>query len=110
MQIKNMILDIKCLNRGIPPLSGNPRDAARFIISLDTAEKRRVVRKIKKLCVRHLSEIMSQKSLTLMERERITSQAKARMGFNQGDRLFNNVRFLKNRIIFVKSFLSGRES
>ena len=110
MNIKDTILDIKCLNRDIPPLSGDPHEAAKFIISLGTVERRKVVRKIKKLCVRHMSEITSQKSLTQRERERIVDRARYRMGFNRADRLFNNVRFLKNRIIFVKSFLSKQES
>ena len=96
MSFEDIILDLKCVSMGLPPLSGPVEEVTSVIRSLDSREKRRVNRKIKKLCKKFISEKFA---------DRFSHSGKSslerRLGFKRDDQLFNSV-ILARRVSFVR--------
>ena len=56
MDINEIILDHKCLSQGLPPLSMGSRAALQMIKKLPPEQKRKVMRKLRKLARREISK------------------------------------------------------
>ena len=111
MNFKDIMLDLKCVEMGLPPLSGELREVAKVITSLDPEERRRVSRKIKKICKRHLSQkdqlsVSSRDSNVLKVYRRKRSESI--LGFKSDKQLFNNATLMR-RIAFIRGFIASLE-
>ena len=101
---KKLLLDVECLNNGLPPMSNTTRDVVKMIRSVSSKEKRRINRKIKKICKRRIHQIMtSKKDRSCSEKNRLKQQILDRLAFNRDNGLFNNA-FMEKRIDFVRTF------
>ena len=103
--MKSILLDVSCLNEGIPPMSASTKSVMRMIRSLDPKRKRCVLRKIKKLCKRSLSERL--RNLPLELKVQIRDREEKRLGFKSDNGLFND-RILAERINLTRRFLSSK--
>ena len=56
---KHILFDLKCLDLGLPPLSGDPTSVVKMIKSMDPQERRRVSRKIRKLSKKAVRKAIS---------------------------------------------------
>ncbi len=100
--MKAILLDMACLDQGLPPMSCSARDIAKMILSLEPKKKRKICRKIKKLCKRSCADRV--KSFPVSERRALREKFEKELGFKQDSRLFNNRIFIK-RIIHARSFI-----
>jgi len=48
--VSTLLLDLKCLELGLPPMSGNTKDIVGMILNTPPDERRRINRKVRKLC------------------------------------------------------------
>ena len=101
---KKLLLDMECLNSGVPPMSATTSDVAKMIRSASSKERRRINRKIKKICKRRIHQIVSsKKDFSCSEKDSLRRQILDRLAFNHDNGLFNNA-FMEKRIDFVRTF------
>jgi len=103
--MKSILLDVLCLNEGVPPMSASNKSIIRMIRSLDPKRKRHVLRKLKKLCKRALSERL--RNLPSELKVQIRADIEKRLGFKSDNGLFND-RILSERINLTRRFLSSK--
>lgn len=48
--VSTLLLDLKCLEFGLPPMSGKTKDVVAMILNTPPNERRRINRKVRKLC------------------------------------------------------------
>ena len=104
MSFDDIILDLKCVSLGIPPLSGPSSDVAEVIMSLPPKDRRRVSRKIKKLCKKYISA-----ECLFGNRPGLRRHLEARLGFKRDKQLFNKGALMK-RVAFVRSHIVDEEN
>lgn len=106
MNFDDIVLDLKCVEVGIPPLSANPTEVANIIVSLPSHERKRVSRKIKKLCKKYIN------STVLRLKEPLRSARKSilerRLSFKSDSQLFNKG-ILVRRIDFIRMHMTREE-
>ena len=100
-----VLLDLACLERGLPPLSSSPEDVINMILRSSRFERRRINRKIRKLCktaLKHTSSVSIYKSPTqkIAHHESMLKY----LGFKQNKKYFDR-HVLRRRILYVKSFM-----
>ncbi len=105
---KNILLDVMCLDEGIPPLSQDVNSAIDMICKLPSAERRRVNRKIRKLCkkaIRHhaSSAFMLSSRLDRIERD------EASCGLKTKRNTFSRS-ILARRLFHIKTFMLHQTS
>lgn len=59
MNVEDIMLDLRCVDLGLPPLSGGSRQAALLIMRFEPRERRAVSRKIRKLCKKFINSRVS---------------------------------------------------
>ena len=101
----HVLLDLACLERGIPPLSGTANDVVNMILRSNPIERRRINRKIRKFCktaLRHDLSINKYKNLkeAVAHQESILKY----LGLKQNKKFFDK-HILKRRVSYVRSFM-----
>tara|TARA_B100000282_G_C31598863_1_gene429186 strand:- start:59 stop:406 length:348 start_codon:yes stop_codon:yes gene_type:complete len=106
MNFDDIVLDLKCVEVGIPPLSPSPQDVANIIVCLPSHERKRVSRKIKKLCKKYINTTV----LRLKEPFRSVRKSilEKRLSFKSDSQLFNK-RILVRRIDFIRMHITREE-
>ena len=100
--MNNILLDMISLDEGLPPLSHDNTSVLQMIHLLEKREKRKVTRKIKKICKRAISEGVQR--VPVVHRSNAKARLEKRLDFKQDDQLFK-IRTLSKRISFVRGFL-----
>jgi hypothetical protein len=107
MNFDDIMLDLKCVEIGLPPMSGDLTTVSQVITSLKSSERKKVTRKLKKLCKRFIAkkrQNLKARFIHSQEIERRMSRAETNLGFKSDRQLFNNVTLMR-RISFVRSFV-----
>lgn len=92
---EGILLDVFCLDRGIPPLSQNLNVAINMICQLPPLERRKVNRKIRKLCKKAISADLNK--LTASRRRSVSTS----LGFKTKRDVFSRDVLLK-RLSFLR--------
>jgi len=101
----HVLLDLECLERGLPPLSNKSDDVIDMILRSNPVERRRINRKIRKLCKTAMKRTRSETSYKRPQ-EMIAHQASIMkyLGLKQNKKRFDR-HVLKRRISYVRSFM-----
>ena len=100
--MNNILLDVASLDEGIPPLSQSNEAVIQMIRSMNCQEKRKTLRKIKKLCKRFMAADLQHKTATAKGFRK--NKVEKRLGFNRDHQLFKKD-ILSMRISCVRSFM-----
>lgn len=106
MNVEDIMLDLRCVELGIPPLSVPPEEVANLIVSLDSEERKKISRKIKKLCKKYINTRIS--SLKGTMRKSRKSILERRLSLKSDLQLFNNDVLIR-RIDFVRTHVKREE-
>ena len=106
MNFDDIILDLKCVEIGIPPLSSSPTEVANIIVGLPPHERKRVSRKIKKLCKKYINSTVQRLREPLRSARK--SILERRLSFKTDSQLFNKG-VLVRRIDFVRMHITREE-
>lgn len=106
MKLEDVVVDLKSVELGLPAISGQLSAVSRLIVSLEPEERRRVSRKIKKLCKKYINVYLG--SLRGDERFIEKLEIEARLGFKHDKQLFNKG-VLERRVAFVRGFILAEE-
>ena len=93
----HILLDLACLDKGLPPLSHGDAEVVEMILCSSREERRRINRKIRKLCK------------TAMKRAATDSHSQyilKSLGLKQGKTEFSRV-ILMRRINYVRNYMSA---
>ena len=107
--MKKILLDIECLDQGLPPLSFTNKEVVEMLEQLSSQKKRVVLRKIKKICKR---EIAAQVEAQVKNKRRIKYTKESLMkllGFNASRRVFNN-RILEKRVEMARRHIVNQNA
>ena len=96
-----IMLDLQCLEAGIPPLSLKNGDVIRMIDRLESKEKRAVVRKIKKLAKTEVT-----RRCAMLKKEKSKTEAKSR--FEKMTTSTKRYQNLSMRITLARSLMTNR--
>lgn len=106
MDFEDIMLDLECVNMGIPPLSDSPGSVVNIIMSMKSDERKKTTRKIKKLCKKYIN--LSVTHLKEPVRSHRKRTLESRLGFNNDKQLFNKGT-LERRVTFVRGFMMREE-
>ena len=100
-----VLLDLACLERGLPPLSNDSGDVVDMILRSNFSERRRINRKIRKLCKTAMKHMLSTSSYKSLKEEKAHQKSMLKyLGFKQNKKYFDR-HVLRRRISYVRSFM-----
>ena len=101
----HVLLDLTCLERGLPPLSSDANDVVDMILRSNPIERRRINRKIRKLCKTAMKHNRSE--ATYMRPQEMTAHQESilkYLGLKQNKKYFDR-HVLRRRIEYVRRFM-----
>ena len=106
---KNIILDLTCLSRGLPPLSMGTACALEMIKQMDTDEKRLALRKIRKFAKLEIDRrCAAETHLSAFSEKCYRESLRKRIDLSNADNKPLRDNFLLVRLEFTKSYLERK--
>ena len=102
--MKKILLDIECLDQGLPPLSFTNKEVVEMIRQLSPQKKRVVLRKIKKVCKRQIAAQVEAQIKNKNRTKHLQQTLMKLLGFNASHCVFNN-RVLEKRVEMARRYI-----
>ena len=102
----HVLLDLVCLERGLPPLSNKSNDVVDMMLRSNPSERRRINRKIRKLCKTALKHTLSDVVYGSLKEKKAHHKSMLKyLGLQQNKKYFDKY-ILRRRISYVRSFMT----